>query len=166
MGVFHKFHDNSPDIDNPDIVRPSDWNADHFSPAHLAINWFEGTSSYDTWLNQPAAVTALFGDNRTHTYHDMRFFTQARIVAEIIQVGASGSEIMAQYFDAGAWHDFGDVGPKLSLSALGLIASPWATYEIDDPHPIRIENALIRLAGRNGNGVADPRLRSAILQIR
>jgi hypothetical protein len=163
MGIFHKFVSAAADDINADLVRPiSDWDDDHTSPAHVLLAWGEqGIGPGSSWADQPAAETRFFNDQRSYRYADLRFATQVRIVVDTNVAGASGAELRVQYsLDAGlSWLP---LGPAVSIAGVGVVAGAWATVAA----ATRIENALIRLSGINGNGVADPRFRSVSVQFR
>src|SRR3954447_8348090 len=83
MGIFHSYDPAATDDEtNPDIVRPlHDWKDDHLSPAHLVLSWQEvERSNGDGWTDQPAAITRMFEDDRTHIIADLRYATSARLV--------------------------------------------------------------------------------------
>lgn len=166
MGIFHDFAPAATDDDNPDIVRPlKDWPDDHLSPAHLVLFWQEvEVANGDGWTDQPAVVTRMFNDERTHLIADLRYATSARLVGEIITSGASGAEIRAQYsLDGVTWNYLDGVGgPALSIASVGLYASPW--FAIIEA--ARVDPVHLRFAGINGNAVADPHFRSMFLFIR
>jgi hypothetical protein len=164
MGIYHKFI--SAATDNtalPDTVWPNvDWNDDHLSPACLIMSWHEVQSNGDSWPDQPAALTKVWGDDRSRMIKDLRYATSSRLVTNVALAGASGAEVRIQYsLDSGAtWAGY--LGPAQSIAAAGLFATPWQPI----PTAARIENCALQMFGINGNGVADPRLRSLFLFIR
>ena len=155
MAIFHAFDTGYDDEDLVDAVLPSDWDADHDSPAWLHLVWQEPDGQ--TWANQPAALTKFMGDDRTVNVNDLRWVQRIRIIVHLMTAGASGAQLRMQYStDGSTWLNINaDGGPVVSLAAIGLFASAWVTVVPG----AQIEDCYTRVVGVNGNGVADPKFR-------
>jgi hypothetical protein len=107
------------------------------------------------WTNMPAAA-AEFAGRATHRIRaDLTAFTQFRLWARLVPVGAAGAILTPEYSisgGAGPWVKFdGNTGPPLAVNTSDPI-TPWT--DLDDG--AKAEDVILRLVGSGGDGVIDP----------
>jgi hypothetical protein len=123
------------------------------------------TATAIQWLNQPAALTELFGRTTNRRREDLRKVEYWRLLVGVKVAGAAGSSLRMQYsLDEGTtWKYFGrsalfaedgSIGQALLTSVSTTIPSDggWQTI----PTEAQIDNCLLRIIGIGGNAAADP----------
>lgn len=115
--------------------------------------------------NMPSALQELGSGAIYRPVSDLTNATQARISVNTTIAGAAGSEIRAQYStDSGSTWSYldGTSGPAATLAgAIGPRAGAWVNLA-----PAAKANVWLRFVTINGDGVADPSLRTLQLQVK
>lgn len=165
MGIFHKFLSAVADSADTTIVRPTNWNDDHNSPAFIVP--FSATSAAtQAWTNMPAALTEFAGLTRYRVPFDLTFATQARIATLLTVVGISTAELRVQYSkDSGTTWNYldGASGPLVTLGTTSNTprVGPWVNLVADAKADV-----WLRVVGINGDGVADPTFAYVVMHLR
>lgn len=127
-----------------------------------------------TWTNQPAALTEMIGNNRARIRTDLEAATQARLSVNVAVAGNNASTGMCVQYstDNGAsWSNFdGSSGATACASGVvhtlirpaGFYEAAWQTIPAD----ARVDDALLRIVGENGNGGTDPQLGIVTFEVR
>jgi hypothetical protein len=127
---------------------------------------------FGIWSNMPAALSEMYGANRSRVPMDLSTATEARMSTNVLTVGfASGSICMHYSTDNGfTWYNFdGSFGTncvagvvQVPVNALGLQISPWTTI----PAAAQTENTIIRATTFGGNNALDPNFGVTALEVR
>jgi hypothetical protein len=117
----------SPKIDpaDPNLIKPSDWNADHDYPAYTIFGEQFGDDPYQTIVPTPAALTEIFVASQRSKY-DMTNFTSVRIVGNVLTPHV-GAVMAVQYsLDQVVWNYMdGAAGPSIALNPGGMKIGAW-----------------------------------------
>ena len=107
----------------------------------------------EAWLNQPAALTEIFGDSDIRTKYDGTNMTQARFVVLVTTAGFAGSTLHPEYDVTSGFAELADTANQLdvAIDATGLIDSGFQTIVAASR-----ADAELRLVGEGGNGMVDP----------
>jgi hypothetical protein len=134
-------------------------------PASIAVlNFHADATANLTLTNQANAEQGLGNSNRNETKFDGTNFTQVRVAARIVTVGAAAARLYPQFSTDGAAFTTigsGTGGDSASLAALGAVASGWITLPAGAKADV-----IFRIAQNGGNGTADPALGSVALQFK
>jgi hypothetical protein len=117
-----------------------------------------------TWTDQPNALTELFGLTDRRTTYDLTNFTEARIIANVEVVGATGAKVRAEWSatDGGTYAALDNsTGPQVAIDALGTGASGWVSLTAGAKAAV-----FLRVVGVTGDGAVDPQLGKIAVQFR
>jgi hypothetical protein len=115
------------------------------------------------WPNMPAALTEFLGQTRYRTKYDLSNATQARMVVNVLTIGAPTAAVCAQYStDQVTWNYLdGGTEPCATINVLGVRTSSWVNLAAAAKADV-----FLRLVGRNGNGALSPLFGQIALQIK
>ncbi len=123
--------------------------------------------SNQVWTDMPAAKTEVRGVDAFRVRADLTKALQVRLVAFVKVAGSTNAELRVEYstdstltFGSPAYLD-GGTGPSVNIATTGLRVSSWVTLAAGAQADVNL-----RLVGINGDGVADPSLGNAFLQVR
>lgn len=125
---------------------------------------FLNAGSAVAWTDMPAALTTFLGAAWIMTKADLAYYSQARLVANVVAVGFAGSKLRPQYsLDAASWASLcdSDGATVTDLSPGGILVSAWGTIA-----SVARADVFLRLVGLDGDGVADPSFGTIMLQVR
>jgi hypothetical protein len=164
MPVKHAFTSGKADGGDATLVQPSNWNADHVSPAWLAFAYTHAAGDYSS-ISNAAALTAIEGGN-WGTYFDFTYGTQVRLVCNYTVVGGQTSAtyaIRAQYWDGATWQYLdGATGPEVVLGT----STGWKLGGYVNLAAGAKADRQIRFVTINGNAVGTPAIKVLQLQVR
>lgn len=114
-----------------------------------------------TWINQPAALTELFGGTVNRTRVDLGTATTVRLVVRVETAGVAGSKLRGQYStDEATWFYLdGATGPEVAIDAVGVQIS--TTVNLDAGAQADV---YLRVIGIDGDGAVDPAFGVVMLQ--
>jgi hypothetical protein len=130
-----------------------------FTPSPVDMTFNAATV---TWTDQPAGVTEFLGLNDRRRRFDGTRFTQARLIANVEVVGATGAKLRAEFAttDGGAYGALdGATGPEVLIDAAGTIVSAWVNLASGAKADV-----FLRIIGVGGDGAADPQIGLVALQ--
>jgi hypothetical protein len=123
----------------------------------IAFREFTIAASGWAWANQPLALTEIGGGTDFRSKADLTQFTQVRHVMRIPIAGAAAAVMRIQYsLDETSWFD---LTPNSAINTPGTKVSAWT----DIPANAKAD-VTIRIVGEGGNGTADPRMGTIVLQ--
>jgi len=119
-----------------------------------------------TWTDQPAALTEFLGATRHRTKKSLLFSTKVRLIVNVTAAGAdTPAKIRAQYStDQETWYYLDGVsGPSVDiyrpLPGSFMVVSDWVDLAVGAKVDV-----VLRLAGIDGDGAADPAFGSVFLE--
>jgi hypothetical protein len=125
------------------------------------------TTSVLTWPAMPAAETEFLGLTLHRTDITFRSANKVTVIATVAGAGAAGSFLKAQYFVSAnnTWIDVcapNSDTPKVAIDVTGTIVGTGCI-----PNPVINTNTqqLVRIAGKNGDGVTSPSFGVITLQL-
>jgi len=123
------------------------------------ISLWQPSTPY-AWTNMPAALTEFSGTTRLRFKYNLTSASQARIIVRIETAPFANAKIKAQYsLDETTWLDLCSV----TMPATGAKTNIGNWTDI----PAKAQDdVFIRLAGQDGDGVADPTFTTICLQVR
>jgi hypothetical protein len=122
------------------------------------------------WLNQPNALTEIYGNTGHRAPYDLTNFTQARMFANVTTAGASGAKLGVQYStDNGSTWAYLDQapgsatagGPSVDIGSTGLQVSSYVTLNAGAKASIQL-----RVIGVSGDGSKNPAFGVIGLQVK
>jgi hypothetical protein len=117
-----------------------------------------------TWNAMPAALTNFLGGTTPGIKVDLTNYTEARLVVRQASAGAASAELRMQYStDESTWAYLdGATGPSVEAATANTSkVSGWVTLEAGARADV-----WLRLAGINGDGVANPSFQNISLHVR
>ncbi len=125
------------------------------------------TTGTIVWAGMPAAETEFLGLTLHRTDITFRSANKVTMIANVQTAGAAGSFLKAQYFVASnsTWIDICSPNsdtPKVAIDVTGTIAGTGCL-----PNPVLNLNTqqLVRIAGKNGDGITSPAFGQITLQL-
>ena len=116
------------------------------------------------WINQPLALTEIFGNTRARNLADLSEMNECRFFGNILGGGFAGSVLFPEVDVGAGFVELANVAGDLNLDiqTLGIFDTGF--------QPIiagaKIESPSIRLAGTGGNGMTDPAFNQLVLEFR
>jgi len=116
------------------------------------------------WINQPSALTEIFGNTRARNMADLTNMNQCRFFGNLLGGGFAGSVLFPQVDIGAGFIELANVANALDLSITTL-----GTFDTGFQPIIsgaKVVAPLIRLAGQGGNGMLDPAFNQLVLEFR
>lgn len=171
------------DIANVNVPAPSDdqtlawdtatsqWMAQTISGGGGAVNaavmdvdvYSSGTVDAK-WTNMPAAVTELFGNTSSRVKLDLTYGTHYRLVVNQTVAGQAGADFNLQYSTDNVTYQAADAAAAGELdvgAGTGVKVGAWADLVAGANADV-----WLRIVGKEGNGVKDPRWRQIRIQFK
>lgn len=132
---------------------------------HITFFSRDNSNAIDNeWTNQPSGVTELFGGDNRRAILDLTSATQARLVVNVTQAGATGAKLYLQYATSST---FGTpltftATTGVAIDATGVFAESFTNIVAG----AKIATCYLRVVGSGGNGTADPRFGNIYLEIK
>lgn len=116
-----------------------------------------------TLTNQANSEQGLGNSNRNEAFFDATNFTQVRVVARVVTLGAATARLYPQYWNGSAFTTVGTGtgAQSASLAAQAAVRSDWITLPAGAKADV-----IWRIAQNGGNGTADPALGFVALQFK
>lgn len=118
------------------------------------------------WVNQPAALTELYGNANNRALVDLQGFSFARLIVNVLAAGAGSSFLKAEVSTTGGltWTSFipNTGGLSVNISVVGIRQSGW--FAITESN--KVINAQLRIIGEGGNAIADPQFNRIEIQLK
>jgi len=145
------------------LAYPRQTNADWIPMAPLTIT----DAAAQAWTNMPAAITEFRGLAIHRVIASLHQFIEARLALSVAVAGATNAKIGIQASDDGGstWKSLTGIAD----SAAPFLAINTTGYKVSSPVDIALalrKDVLLRVAGVDGDGIADPSFGLVQLQVR
>ena len=113
-----------------------------------------------TLTNSPLAVREILAQTSWRLKLDLSGASRIRVTLNVQTIGATNSDVHLEgSVDGSNWID---LSPEIAIGTTGSKDTGWSVI----PAALRVDNVLVRMMEKDGDGVADPILRQVLIHVK